>query len=58
MTRKAPAALLLAAALAVPAAPVRGDDLVVGVSWSYFQEERWKRDEAALVARLAELGAR
>ena len=25
-------------------------DLTVGVSWSNFQEERWKTDEAAIVA--------
>ena len=27
------------------------DDLVIGVSWSNFQEERWKTDEAAIKAR-------
>jgi D-xylose transport system substrate-binding protein len=31
--------------------------VVVGVSWSNFQEERWKTDEAAMKARLNELGA-
>jgi D-xylose transport system substrate-binding protein len=31
---------------------------VVGVSWAYFQEERWKTDEAALREELARLGAR
>nr|WP_245731158.1 D-xylose ABC transporter substrate-binding protein [Rubrimonas cliftonensis] len=30
--------------------------LVIGVSWSNFQEERWKTDEAAIVAKLAEMG--
>lgn len=30
---------------------------VIGVSWSNFQEERWKTDEAAIKAKLAELGA-
>jgi D-xylose transport system substrate-binding protein len=30
----------------------------VGVSWAYFQEERWKTDRAALEAELARLGAR
>lgn len=29
----------------------------VGVSWSNFQEERWKTDEAAIVAALEEAGA-
>ncbi|HWJ87171.1 MAG TPA: D-xylose ABC transporter substrate-binding protein [Pelagibacterium sp.] len=32
-------------------------DFTVGVSWSNFQEERWKTDEAAIQAKLAELGA-
>lgn len=32
-------------------------DLVIGVSWSNFQEERWKTDEAAIKAALAEHGA-
>jgi D-xylose transport system substrate-binding protein len=31
--------------------------LVVGVSWSNFQEERWKTDEAAIKTELAKLGA-
>jgi len=34
------------------------DSIVVGVSWSNFQEERWKTDEAALRAGLVEAGAR
>ncbi|MGB8623503.1 MAG: D-xylose ABC transporter substrate-binding protein [Paracoccaceae bacterium] len=32
-------------------------DLIVGVSWSNFQEERWKTDEAAIKAALDEAGA-
>jgi D-xylose transport system substrate-binding protein len=32
-------------------------DLVVGVSWSNFQEERWKTDEAAIKEALAAAGA-
>jgi D-xylose transport system substrate-binding protein len=32
--------------------------VVIGVSWSHFQEERWKIDEASLVAALRERGAR
>jgi D-xylose transport system substrate-binding protein len=32
-------------------------ELIVGVSWSNFQEERWKTDEAAIKAALAEAGA-
>ncbi|MFD2236972.1 D-xylose ABC transporter substrate-binding protein [Aureimonas populi] len=34
------------------------DGLVVGVSWSNFQEERWKTDETAIRAALEEAGAR
>lgn len=32
-------------------------DLTIGVSWSNFQEERWKTDEAAIRAALDEAGA-
>ena len=32
--------------------------LTVGVSWSNFQEERWKTDEAAMKAQLEKLGAK
>lgn len=35
----------------------QGDGVVVGVSWSNFQEERWKTDEAAIRSALEELGA-
>ena len=31
---------------------------VVGVSWSNFQEERWKTDEAAIKSQLEKLGAK
>ena len=34
------------------------DDLVVGVSWSNFQEERWKRDEGAIKAALEAAGVK
>jgi len=34
-----------------------GHGVTVGVSWSNFQEERWKTDEAAIKAQLEELGA-
>ncbi|KXF79570.1 sugar ABC transporter substrate-binding protein [Paramesorhizobium deserti] len=34
------------------AGPVFAKDKVVGVSWSNFQEERWKTDEAAIKAAL------
>jgi D-xylose transport system substrate-binding protein len=33
-------------------------EVIVGVSWSNFQEERWKTDEAALRTALAKQGAR
>jgi len=32
--------------------------LTVGVSWSNFQEERWKTDESAMKAQLEKLGAK
>jgi len=32
--------------------------LTVGVSWSNFQEERWKTDEAAMKSQLEKLGAK
>ncbi len=51
--------LLLALLLASPfalGASARGG--VVGVSWSHFQEERWKTDEAAMRAVLEQRGAR
>ena len=46
-------ALLAAALLTGFAAQAQ----VVGVSWSNFQEERWKTDEAAMKAELAKKGA-
>jgi D-xylose transport system substrate-binding protein len=36
----------------------RAADTVVGVSWSNFQEERWKTDEAAIKKALAAAGAK
>lgn len=33
-------------------------NVVVGVSWSNFQEERWKRDEAAMKAAIEKAGAK
>jgi D-xylose transport system substrate-binding protein len=50
-------AALLAAGVMVSAVAVQAQDLVVGVSWSNFQEERWKTDEAAIKAELERLGA-
>ena len=34
------------------------DDVVVGVSWNNFQEERWKTDEAAMKAVIESAGAK
>jgi D-xylose transport system substrate-binding protein len=36
----------------------QAQDKVVGVSWSNFQEERWKTDEAAIKAAVAAAGGR
>jgi len=53
--------IFFAAAMATTAlsgtAWAQDDDIVVGVSWSNFQEERWKTDEAAIVAALEDAGA-
>lgn len=48
----------LAAAIAVTGSTVAAADLTVGVSWSNFQEERWKTDEAAIVGALKAGGAK
>ncbi|WP_373236498.1 D-xylose ABC transporter substrate-binding protein [Cohaesibacter celericrescens] len=48
-------AALLSASIFTPALAA---DLVVGVSWSNFQEERWKTDEAAIVKALEAAGAK
>jgi len=53
---------MLVAPLAAPAATAAAADdegagLRVGVSWSNFQEERWKTDEAALRGALSRRGA-
>jgi len=47
--------IALALALAASGACAQ---LTVGVSWSNFQEERWKTDEAAMKAQLEKLGAK
>jgi D-xylose transport system substrate-binding protein len=52
LTHKAIAGALFASFSAFAAAQT-----VVGVSWSNFQEERWKTDEAAIKEQLAKLGA-
>jgi len=50
---------LLAAAMLATCltSPVFADGITVGVSWSNFQEERWKTDEAAIKAALDAAGA-
>jgi D-xylose transport system substrate-binding protein len=53
---------LFATATAVIAGAVLGtaalaEDMIIGVSWSNFQEERWKTDEAAIKAELDLHGA-
>ncbi len=48
------AAAMFGAAMATSAMAA---DLIVGVSWSNFQEERWKTDEAAIKAALEAAGA-
>ena len=50
-------AALLASA-SVTSISAMAKDIVVGVSWSNFQEERWKTDEAAIKAALAPSGAK
>jgi D-xylose transport system substrate-binding protein len=56
--RTAALGLSLAGALAASAlSAVAADKVVVGVSWSNFQEERWKTDEGAIKAKLTTLAA-
>ena len=50
------AALLASSGVMTLAAAAK--DIVVGVSWSNFQEERWKTDEAAIKGALAPKGAK
>lgn len=47
----------MAATASVIGAAAWAQDITIGVSWSNFQEERWKTDEAAIKAKLDELGA-
>ncbi|WP_282052664.1 D-xylose ABC transporter substrate-binding protein [Phaeobacter inhibens] len=46
-----------ALAFAATASMALAEDVTVGVSWSNFQEERWKTDEAAIKAALEAKGA-
>ena len=45
-----------AGAVGLTAVTAEAQNGTVGVSWSNFQEERWKTDEAAIKGRLEELG--
>jgi len=49
-------ALATAAVFLAVAQPVFAKDKVIGVSWSNFQEERWKTDEAAMKAAIEAAG--
>src|SRR5512139_3709518 len=53
MARTSFAALIGAVALAGIATGIPAQAQVIGVSWSNFQEERWKTDEAAIKAAIA-----
>jgi D-xylose transport system substrate-binding protein len=53
MTRTSLGALLGAALLGASALAGAAQAQVIGVSWSNFQEERWKTDEAAIKAAIA-----
>jgi D-xylose transport system substrate-binding protein len=48
----------IAVSALVSVAGASAGEVVVGVSWSNFQEERWKTDEAALQGALEQSGAR
>ncbi|WP_034389001.1 D-xylose ABC transporter substrate-binding protein [Deinococcus sp. YIM 77859] len=52
------AVLVLVGTLALAPSASAQRPVTVGVSWSNFQEERWKTDEAAMKAQLTKLGAR
>jgi D-xylose transport system substrate-binding protein len=55
--KKLAAAALAGAALSLAfAAAAEAKGKVIGVSWSNFQEERWKTDEAAMKAAIAAAG--
>ncbi|MBM2293117.1 D-xylose ABC transporter substrate-binding protein [Sulfitobacter pseudonitzschiae] len=48
----------LAATMTVTAVAAWAQDVTVGVSWSNFQEERWKTDEAAMKEAIEAAGAK
>jgi D-xylose transport system substrate-binding protein len=53
---KLAAVMLAGAVLSLPLAPARAKGKVIGVSWSNFQEERYKIDEAAMKSAIAASG--
>ncbi|MEM9049608.1 MAG: D-xylose ABC transporter substrate-binding protein [Pseudomonadota bacterium] len=57
MRRALTLAAALVAGLSTSAATAIAQTITVGVSWSNFQEERWKTDEAAMKAALEAAGA-
>lgn len=58
MLKKIIVPVITLAVLAAFGSIAMAKDLVVGVSWSNFQEERWKTDEAAIMGELKNLGAK
>ena len=52
------AAVLLGATALMSTSATLAADLVVGVSWNNFQEERWKTDEAAIKSVLEAAGVK
>ncbi len=50
--------LIAITVLTVVSGATLAKSLTVGVSWSNFQEERWKTDEAAMKGQLKKLGAK
>lgn len=49
---------IVVAVITVMSGAALAKSLIVGVSWSNFQEERWKTDEAAMKGQLEKLGAK
>jgi D-xylose transport system substrate-binding protein len=49
---------VVGATMALGVVQAHAQEFTVGVSWSNFQEERWKTDESAIKAQLAAMNAR
>ena len=58
MLKKIVLSTVIALALCAFSSMALAKDLIVGVSWSNFQEERWKTDEAAMKEQLDKMGAK